>query len=338
MTLAQICENLHPWDECRIVNKETKELSIVALTRYKKTATLWLIQHDPSYLERVTEAGEQTPSACPATNRERLLRRPGVNPHLPVNGLNTVRLGETEYHIAGSTEIPIRSEDWETVLTLADFLQAGWTPGALLHANTENLFLSKYDLRGDFATLPPDGTITLLPHDKLDEVKFSCNYTLLFDRDKEPQSVSLADGKTAWILRMEWFDPWKHLEDVLSHPKITEQFTPKEIEQHRCLMEKEYVGFCPCGMAMPVVIYEADQDVSLYFYECSWLDAPPKSNSSVFAVMGLFKGEDRVGPHGLPLHGVVLSELALDPRETGELSLGMVKWTCRHPQPALRLH
>ena len=198
--------------------------------------------------------------------------------------------------------------------------------------------MSKYDLQGDFVTLPPDDTIILMPQDKFDEVKFSCDYTLLFDMENGPQPISPVDGKTAWLIRVEWFDPWKHLEDTLSHPKITKQFTPKELEQHRSRLEEEYTDFCPHGMALPVVIYEADQDVSLYFYERSWLNAPPKSNSSAFAVMGLFKGENRIGPHGLPLHGVALSELALNPRETKQLSFGMAKWTCRRPQPALQLH
>ncbi len=338
MTLAQICENLHPWDECRIINKEAAELSVIALTRCGKAAALWLIQHDPSYLERVEEAEERSPYSNLATNRERLLYQPGVSPYLPVDGLSAVQVGETKYHITGSTEIPVRSEDWETVLRLSDFLRAGWMPGALLHSNMETLFLSKYDLQGDFVALPSDDTIILMPQDKLDEVKFSCDYTLLFDTENELQPISPVNGKTAWLIRAEWFDPWKHLEDTLSHPQITKQFTPKELEQHRCRIEEEYAGFCPRGMALPVVIYEADQDVSLYFYERSWLNAPPKSNSSAFAVIGLFKGEKRVGPHGLPLHGVTLSELALNPRETKQLSFGMAKWICCRPQPALPLH
>ena len=339
MTLAQICENLRPWAECRIINKETERLSVIALTRCENTAALWLIQHDPSYLERVEDNEEQAPYASLSTNRERLLQQPGVRPHLLVDGLNAVQVGETKYRITGSTGIPIRSESWETVLLLADFLREGWNPGALLHANAETLFLSKYDLQGDFAALPPDNTIILTPNDKLDEVKFPCDYTLSFNNmETEPQSISPADGKTAWLLRLEWFDPWKHLEDTLSHYKSAKQFTPEELERHRRSIEETYANFCPRGMALPVVIYEAEQEVSMYFYERGWLNAPPKSNSAAFSVMGLFKGEDRVGPHGLPLHGAVLSELALDPRETKELSFGMAKWLCRRPQPALRLH
>ena len=88
MTLAQICENLHPWDECRIINKEATELSAIALTRCGNAAALWLIQHDSSYLERVEETGERGSYASLATNRDRLLYQPGVSPHLLVDGLS----------------------------------------------------------------------------------------------------------------------------------------------------------------------------------------------------------------------------------------------------------
>ena len=120
MTLAQICENLHPWDECRIINKEATELSAIALTRCGNAAALWLIQHDSSYLERVEETGERGSYASLATNRDRLLYQPGVSPHLLVDGLSAVQVGETKYRITGSSEIPVRSEDWETVLRLSD--------------------------------------------------------------------------------------------------------------------------------------------------------------------------------------------------------------------------
>jgi len=340
MTLEQIRSQLQAWDECRIINRtaDNGQLAAAALTRRGKTVTLWLVRHDETYLEMLNEAELQAihhSHVSHPTNRERLLNNnSALKSRIPIENLRAILLGKQEYPITSASQGQVHSDNLNIILAISELLREGWEPGEMAQINMESLFLSEHELRGEFEALPPEDTLTLLPNEIQDEEMIPIDCTLSFDTNNvQPHTLDIPNGKYAWIVGTEWFDPWKHLEETLSHPKIKEQFTAEELEQRRSEIEKCYSKFCPRGNAMPVVVYESEQDISLYFYDNCWLDKQSVMSGSTFAVLGLHKGEDRIGPHGLPLHAATLTELALDCKTTRKLSLGMMRLIRHYPQP-----
>lgn len=349
MTLEEIRSVLQPWDESRALSQSFEadgtQFSIAALTRQGTQVTLWMVQLDAACEDELEEYEDDEPlawdEACPASNRDQLLERlDGALPDLPARNLNKIRLGGREYVIPRSQQWRAQEDQWETVLELSNLLRTGWEPGALGKVNVRQLFLSRYELQGSFDSLPLGKVQELHANDKLDEELLPADISLPVDSPSQPQAVSLPEGKTAWIIRAEWFDPWKHLENTLSHPRTRARFTPEEIAEMRPALEADMEECCPRGQALPVVIYEAPEEVSLYFYEDSWLDKPapqPGGSSSAYGVVGLMKGHKRLGEHDLPLKAVTLMEAPLPPQDTPALSLSLMRWTCRRPQDPIVL-
>lgn len=350
MTLEQMRTWLHAgdeWDECRVLNCEYEEgesqCSVAALTREGKEVSLWFVQHDDTYLGRREDAeyeAECNPPAAPVTNRDHLLLPSPVDPVFPLEHLKTVRLDEREYQIRESTGSGIAETDWTgTIRTLFALLRAGWTPDVLSEFSMDGMFLYRAKLEGDFDALPTGLELVLLPNDRQDQEVIPLDCVLSFEKDPPPQPLPLPDGQTGWIVRGDWFDVWKHLEETFAHPKIKAQFTPEQLEQRRRMVEAEFDEVCPRGMSMPVVYYEAPENVTLNFYAAQWLDSPIRrsGSSSCFGVTGLTSKDD-TGPHGLPLRASLLFQMPCVPQDIPDLPLGLMAWHRSRPQPPIVLH
>lgn len=332
MLLQELRRYTFPFDECRILNRQKRAgdrlVATAALARRGEEVCLYLLQNDPTYRERLEEAellDLSDPRPAPATHREELFQRQGVEADLLVESLDAVALGGAAYEISGGETGGVVGQDWESLLLLSALLRAGWDMGGLGDCDTEELFLARYDLRGAFSAIPDaEGPLTLTPGRKTVSGLAAVEVALPLG-GCAPIPLDLPDGPAVTLLGAEQFDPWRHLEEVFSHPKTLERFTPEELAEHRERSEKTYEEICPRGMAFPVVSYEAEGDVSIQCYPSSWLDSPLRRSANS-TVTFLARGDDALGPHGLPVKRAVLSEAPVPLGDTAPLAIGAVRW------------
>ena len=349
MLLGELRQYALQFDEVRLLNRQVRVgdrwVAAAALARRGEAVCLCLLQNDPTYRARREEAellDLSDPRPAPATHREQLFQRQGVEAELPVESLNTVTLGGASYEISGGETGGVVGQDWESLLLLSALLRAGWDVGGLADCDTEELFLARYDLRGAFSTLPDaEGPLTLIPGDRYTSGLVSVDLALPLG-DGSPIALDLLDGPEVCVTGGFLFDPWRHLEETFSNPKLLTQFTPAELAEHRERLEREMAEHCPRGMAYPVVCYEAEKDVSIQCYEGSWLDAPvprPKSGVQTGFTMILRtpREEQTYGPHGLPIKQTALSEMPVPLGRTEPIQIGAVRWHRREPAAPLTL-
>lgn len=339
MYIGDLRRWLAPWEDCRILNRNVSiddaAVSAAALTLRQGTLSLWLVQHDPTFLARLEDAEMEDleyPPLSPTTNRETLFGQREVEADLPVENLQSVVVGGVEYAVDGTSMGRIEN-DWQQVLTLAALLQAGWEPGDLEETDTDALFLLQADFQGTFDTIPNwDSPLELRMHPH--------NVSQLVEVDvtpgADPVKLTLPCGDV-FLLGWESVDPWAHLEQTFSDPKVQEQFTQSELAEHRRRSEKIYKEFCPRGMVFPALRYEAAADVSIQCYLKAWLDAPIPHNRS--GVLGILARPDETvtGPRGLPVRLTAMTDLPVNPDRLEGLSIGALRWNRRIPQPPLYL-
>ena len=337
MLLGELRQYALPFDECRILNRQVQvgdcPVAAAAVTRRGSQVQLILLQYDPTWQER-KEAAErldwEDPQPAPRTHREELFQREAVEAALPVENLEAVSFGSASYPLSGGQTGEVE-QDWEALLLLAALLRAGWDMGALADCPTEGMFLSRYDWREAFDAIPDaEGPLTLIPGDRYTSGLVSVDLALPLG-DGSPIALDLLDGPEVCVTGGFLFDPWRHLEETFSNPKLLTQFTPAELAEHRERLEREMAEHCPRGMAYPVVCYEAEKDVSIQCYEGSWLDAPvprPKSGVQTGFTMILRtpREEQTYGPHGLPIKQTALSEMPVPLGRTEPIQIGAVRW------------
>ena len=348
MRLGHLKDYAREWDEVRVLGRSARvgdcPVAAAALTRTGERACLYLFQYDPTLAGRREEA-ELSAMAAPRrearTYREELFAPKDVRPALPVERLKSVALGGVTYPVETDSRREV-AEDWEAILAVTRLLQAGWDMGEMAECHTEGLYLSAFWLAGDFDALPhPEDSLTLVPEDRDTAGLAAVDLTLpvgAFD----PILLELPEGPAVYLTGASLFDPWRHLEETFSNPKLLAQFTPEELAEHRERLERETAEHCPRGMAYPVACYEAERDVSLQCYEGSWLDAPvprPKSGVQTGFTMILRtpREEQTYGPHGLPIKQTVLSETPVPLGRTEPIQIGAVRWHRREPAAPLTL-
>ena len=346
MRLGHLKDYAREWDEVRVLGRSARvgdcPVAAAALTRTGERACLYLFQYDPTLSERREEA-ELSAMAAPRrearTYREELFAPKDVRPALPVERLKSVALGGVTYPVETDSRREV-AEDWEAILAVTRLLQAGWDMGEMAECPTEGLYLSAFWLAGDFDALPhPEDSLTLVPEDRDTAGLAAVDLTLplgAFD----PIPLELPEGPEAYLAGASLFDPWRHLEETFSNPKLLAQFTPEQLAEHRAEAEKELAGRCPRGMGWPVVSYEAEKNVSLQCYERSWLDAPvPRPESGIcngYAYL-LMDRDAPLGPHGLPVKQAVLSEVTAPLGRAEPIQIGAVRWHRRAPAAPLTL-
>mgnify|MGYP005812491453 CR=1 FL=1 len=335
MLLGRLQSCLDPWEEVRILNRSARvgdcPVAAAALVRGGKSAGIYLLQYDPTLRERREEAelaAMAAPLERPRTHREELFAPEDVRPNLPVEQLASISFGGVAYPVETDNCREV-AEDWQAILTVTYLLRAGWDMGDLAACPTEGLYLSVYWLEGEFSALPePEGPLTLVPQERTTSGLAAVDLTLPLGT-WGPTLLDLPGGPTVYVTGASLHDPWKHQEEVFSHPKILAQFTPEQLAEGRAAAEKELAGRCPRGMAYPVVHYAAEGGVSIQCYAKSWLDAPlPRPKDGIrdgFALI-LWERDAPLGPHGLPRKQAVLSEVLVPLESQEAIQVGAVRW------------
>ena len=346
MRLGHLKDYAREWDEVRVLGRSARvgdcPVAAAALTRTGERACLYLFQYDPTLSERREEA-ELFAMAAPRrearTYREELFAPKDVRPALPVERLKSVALGGVTYPVETDSRREV-AEDWEAILAVTRLLQAGWDMGEMAECHTEGLYLSAFWLAGDFDALPhPEDSLTLVPEDRDTTGLAAVDLTLpmgAFD----PILLELPEGPAVYLTGASLFDPWRHLEETFSNPKLLEQLTPEQLAESRAASERELAERCPRGMAWPVVRYEAERGVSIQCYAQSWLDAPvPRPESCIrngFAYI-LMERDAPPGSYGLPVKQAVLSEVPVPLGSAEPIRVGAVRWHKRESVEPLTL-
>lgn len=222
-------------------------------------------------------------------------------------------LGEERLQVQGgvSGSLEYASEDYGTIQLFLDMMSAGWVvPQWLKDMDWDCLQLVTLHIAA-LEKLPgysPEMPVTIthrpdsIPHILEKTVTLNVGKSLSFCF-----TDAYGENVQCYVNSVTLIDVWKTTEEELNDPKLTEQFSPEQLEEVRKHSYDALAQCCPKGMCYIGIEYECSKNYDLIFYSRQYLKACPETHqgSSQFLLMRL-KPNKETGMHGLPLNGRVI--------------------------------
>lgn len=346
MNLVQLLDAHTQWDELAVIGRGKDEgeavSELVGMTRKGGEVRLYALQFDGAAREAQLRAEEER--LCHPPRRKRGTRRDDLEnwepaPHFPFGRLNSIRIGSRSFEITGGSQSLAVQEDWEKLVLLSEFLRCGYRPCETLACRElSDLTLTEYELRGVHRRLPRIGNRPLAVTAAPDSRTHCCRKRLrLAVGQGSARPYVLTDASSGsrcrfYIESLFLSDPWEETEKVFRDPRFLERMDAQGMEELKQRYFGMLSGFCPKGMFLPVVEYEAEDEVSLEFYQTEWLNTPhdPSSGEGASGMIFLMKPQHSEGRHGLPLKAAAVHSPV--PGETGVLNLEVLRWHERSEQ------
>ncbi|MCM1086994.1 MAG: hypothetical protein NC419_02480 [Muribaculaceae bacterium] len=216
---------------------------------------------------------------------------------------------QTQGGTSGSLEYSI--EDYRTIQLFLDMMSAGWiVPEWLKDTDWTDLQLVTLHI-SNMEKLPdysPDMPITIT-HTP-DSTQHILEKTITLNVGKS-RSFSFTDdygdNVQCHINNVTLIDMWKDTEEEFKNPKLSEKFSPKQLEQARKQMYDTLKQCCPEGMCYIGIEYECSKNYDLIFHSKQHLKSRPETRQgSTYLLMMHLKPDQETGTHGLPLKGCVI--------------------------------
>ncbi len=225
-------------------------------------------------------------------------------------------LGDAKLQVQGGTSgsLEYSLEDYGTIQLFLDMMSAGWTVPEWLRdtdwtdLQMVTLHIANIEKLPDYSPAMPI-TITHRP----DPTQHILEKNIVLNVGKS-RSFSFTDDDgddvQCHINTITLIDVWKNTEEELSDPKLSERFSPEQLEQLQQVRKKSYETLeqcCPKGMCYIGIEYECSKNYDLVFHSKQYLTSRPEMHqgSSSFLMMRL-KPDQETGTHGLPLKGCVI--------------------------------
>ena len=320
MNIQYLQKHLSRLKEIKIIGK-TAEIRgviyhIMGVVRYERRLRLLALQYDEDFAERAEEAEISELNGLSErarTNRERLRRDRVIAPTNIFQAVSKVKIGAAQFEVKGTESTRCNIQNWEITAMLIEFLGLGGNPEGIDYQNIDNLFLTAFELAGDYTSIPDFGENPLLLFTSRPEYisHFVEQPVMLLVGTEYPDKFWFLDQKTDekhWmqINRVYLCDMWRDLLKTFDNPRLKEQFTPEELDERKADFENRFSEICPRGMYFPVIEYECEDGLTLQFYPKAWLDAEPVYSNSC---MGFFtRPDEKSGIWGLPLKAALIEE------------------------------
>lgn len=222
-------------------------------------------------------------------------------------------LGRERLQVQGGTggSLKYSSEDYGAIQLFFDMMSAGWTvPEWLKDEDWDSLQLVTLNI-ANMEKLPeysPETPITI-KHRPV-PIRHILEKTITLNVGKSRSFCfvdNYGDEVRCYINDVTLIDVWKNTEEQLNDPKLTERFSPEQLQQARKHSYDALEQSCPKGMCYIGIEYECSKDVNLVFYSKQYLKSRPEAHqgSSSFMLMSL-KPDKEIGTHNLPLKGCVI--------------------------------
>jgi hypothetical protein len=320
MNIRSLKESLSRIDEIRIISKGTEINGVIcnvaALVRYGSQLRLIILEYDEEYRQNIEEM--EIEEICEIThayeiNRIRLKgKEEAKQPFRPVE---SVLIGNVEFEISGSESRCLNAQDWESILFLSELLKNGWNPDGIDYQNIDYIFLTSYELVGEFDRIPDfesnpllhftmrDDNISYLVEQPVSLVVNGQYSNKLWFKNKE-------SGEEHWaqINSVHLHDMWAEMEKSFSDNKLLEHMTKEQIYEAKKHFEETFIEICPKGMCYPIIEYECEESVSLQFYTKKFLDSKPVHSNGASSIGFIMRPEKTTGILGMKLKATIIQE------------------------------
>lgn len=303
MNLAYLEEICQHWDGILVIGRTIthtdRRSHIIGMTKGEETC-LYVI--DPY------EQAEQTRRSGKETHRKHLREKEEKICWL---NCSEICIGTQTMRIQGGSAgaLAFASPDGEEVQVLLEMMRAGWiVPKWLREVDFERLRLVQ--LRMEEGTVLPryisDMPITI--RHRKDTVRHLLEKTVTLSVGKTKRFIFMdhtGEQVTCYINRVLFVDLWKDAEERFADPRYRELVTEEQLEEVRQQYYETLAENCPKGSYYVVVEYECSKEIGLQFYSKEFLRSVPVGNRCS-AMLVIWKPEQALGVHGLPLRGDVL--------------------------------
>lgn len=225
----------------------------------------------------------------------------------------TFHLGDTKLQIQGGTRCPLEhaAEDQKIIHFFVDMINAGWTiPEWLKRIDWCNLQLVTLHIAdlNDLPAYSPQMPIMMSFHPT--PVCHILGKTVTFRVGKSRNFSFYHDQREkvwCYINRVTLIDAWKYTKEQINDPKLTEGFTPEQLQQFKEYRLNALAQDSLKGMCYFSIEYECSKDLDLRFYSRQYLSSTPEAGQEDPAfVLTHFTPDKKTGTHDLPLKGCVI--------------------------------
>lgn len=294
MNIRCLYEKLTSIEQIKVIGKNAKLndviCNVMGILRRGTKLQLLILRYDESF-QRIIEENETSQyldsPVNQKTNRMLLRGASEIDAKNTFDSVSKVYIGENEFEVDYLEQRRLDTQDWESMMIIVKFLNAGWQADEIHYQDINMLFLTSINLNGDYDSIPDFNLSS--------ELRFVMGPQSVAHLVEKPISLVIGGiypeklifedamtGEEHWlqINRVYLADMWEEMDKIFSNPKFKEQVSPDEMEQMRLDLENKLLEICPKGMCFPIVEYECEEDISLQFYSKSFLDEEPIQGSS----------------------------------------------------------
>lgn len=326
------------FDEEAVIGKTFQNEKIsgnfIAITREEETLKAWfLIYGEEKPLAEEEEDSKKLHNKLKKgtlTNEKQLLSEQETEIKL-VDSLEAVVINGKRFTFQSAESRRIMEHSWDAYLLLAHFLEKIPFFGELEEIELEDMSLLELEVEGEYEKIPKEcfeskkGKATILLENEPVYKRFSINKKVTFQVG-ENQEVNLSfqdkESKTRYeavIERVSLYDVWAEEEKRFEGEqleKYLEHMTMEEVREMKGYFFKALEETCPKGMYLPVVEYEATEDIILDFYSIEFLQQKVEVHKGSCNTMAfMIRPDKETGLHGGKLHTAVLSPVPKDTKE-----------------------
>jgi len=313
--LQKLLSRIH---EIKIIGKnaviDDVVCNVAGVVRHGLQLRLIILEYNEHYRQQIEE--REISELCdvthaPETNRIMMKGREKVTQ--PFRPIKSVFIGDIEFEVSGSENRRLSVQDGESILFLSELLRNGWNPEGIDYQSIDMLFLTCFDLVGDFTKIPEFENNPLIHFTmRKDSTSYLVEQSVILTVNGEyPEKLWFKNKETGeehWtqINRVYLMDMWVDMERTFSDPNLLKQMTKEQIAKSKKDFEEKFLEICPKGMCYPIVEYECEDCISLQFYTKNYLESKPINNNSG---MGFIVGTERTtGILGMKLKAAIIQE------------------------------
>lgn len=197
-------------------------------------------------------------------------------------GIKSVSCGENCCFICSSQTSQLSNNEAEHAILLSEFIKSGWNCPCFADLNPDNIYIISCVLSDCEKTDFSQKTVIAF---RPDNKRYLAEIPLLLNPGESNKEIKLSDGKIIYIRKISPFDLHKHTEEIFSHEKIINSFSPKELEEKKKEIDESNEKLCPKGQCFITVEYEAPENISIDIKTVKTLDSRISHSGGAFGII-----------------------------------------------------
>ncbi len=196
--------------------------------------------------------------------------------------IKSVNITNKDCFICSSQTSQMSNNEAEHAILLAEFIKAGWNCPDFADYNPDNIYILTCILSENEDM---DFSQKIILSFRPDSKRHLAEIPLLLQQGDINKEIELPDGRKVYIRKVSPFDLHKHTEEIFSHEKIINSFSPKELEEKKKEIDESNEKLCPKGQCFITVEYEAPENISIDIKTVKTLDSRISHSGGAFGII-----------------------------------------------------